>query len=120
VPAFMLAGAGMRRHLHAGHGAAESFVSCIRLFGGAVAPPDMLGLAPVRSAMPPRTMVAPSRRCRTVTPKKPYGFGQMDTMRLPQWAAASLKSEATSAPVAWAPELTLTCRGFSRAADSCR
>ena len=34
MPASDLAGAGMRRHLRAGHGAAESFVSCIRLFGG--------------------------------------------------------------------------------------
>jgi hypothetical protein len=33
-----LAGAGMRRHLRAGHGAAESFVSCIRLFGGLAGP----------------------------------------------------------------------------------
>ena len=34
VPASIPAGAGMRRHLHTGHGAAESFVSFIRLFGG--------------------------------------------------------------------------------------
>ena len=32
MPASILAGAGMRRHLHTGHGAAESFVSFIRLF----------------------------------------------------------------------------------------
>jgi hypothetical protein len=37
VPAFMpLTGAGMRRHAHSGNHAAESFVSFIPLFGGAV------------------------------------------------------------------------------------
>ena len=34
VPAFNLAGAGMRRHVHAGNHAAESFVSFIPLFDG--------------------------------------------------------------------------------------
>jgi hypothetical protein len=38
VPASDRTGAGMRRHLRAGHGAAESFVSCIRLFGSSVIP----------------------------------------------------------------------------------
>jgi hypothetical protein len=43
VPASDLAGAGMRRHVHPGNHAAESFVSFIRLFGRSrivlVAPP---------------------------------------------------------------------------------
>jgi len=38
VPASDLAGAGMRRHVHSGNHAAESFVSFIPLFGGLVAP----------------------------------------------------------------------------------
>ena len=37
VPASSPASAGMRRHLHTSHGAAESFVSFIRLFGGLAA-----------------------------------------------------------------------------------
>jgi hypothetical protein len=36
VPASDLAGAGMRRHLHTSNGAAESFVSFIRLLGGII------------------------------------------------------------------------------------
>jgi hypothetical protein len=36
VPASDSAGAGMRRHVHAGNHAAESFVSFIPLFGGPV------------------------------------------------------------------------------------
>jgi hypothetical protein len=41
VPASELAGAGMRRHVHSGNHAAESFVSFIPLFGGTVASPLM-------------------------------------------------------------------------------
>jgi hypothetical protein len=37
VPPSDLAGAGMRRHVHSGNHAAESFVSCIRLFGSSFA-----------------------------------------------------------------------------------
>jgi len=39
VPASALAGAGMRRHLDTSNGAAESFVSFIRLFGGSTSQP---------------------------------------------------------------------------------
>jgi hypothetical protein len=36
VPPSIQTSAGMRRHVHSGNHAAESSVSCIRLFGGAV------------------------------------------------------------------------------------
>ena len=39
VPASDPAGAGMRRHVHSGNHAAESFVSFIPLFDGSITPP---------------------------------------------------------------------------------
>jgi hypothetical protein len=42
VPAFDLAGAGMRRHVHSGNHAAESFVSFIPLFGRKSRPAQQL------------------------------------------------------------------------------
>ncbi len=44
VPASIRASAGIRRHVHSGNHAAESFVSCIRLFDRLV---DSLTLAAI-------------------------------------------------------------------------
>ena len=49
VPASILDGAGMRRHVRSGHHAAESFVSFMRLFGDPLA---FLGTLELLEMMP--------------------------------------------------------------------
>ena len=52
VPASILAGAGMSRHLRPRNGAGESFVSFIRLFGGTSTPTSSFRLALPRERLP--------------------------------------------------------------------
>ena len=98
VPASMpLTGAGMRRHVHAGNHAAESFVSFIPLFGGAathraVRPPSAVTQRIARIADEPS-----QRRRRRATTRAGHGRTSRSDRRRDSHATAPRASQPTRA-----------------------